>query len=115
MNSALSNIASRLTSAKGNHPALWLVIGVVSLVSVIGSVFEGSTLVPVPRLWRALQGMSLPKFQEVHFDAEPMLFTGWIAASMTFGAACLLIGGAGFSLRARARKEGPRFRAIFGE
>lgn len=104
-----------MSSSKGNHPALWLIVGSVSLFSVIVSVIDGNTLVPVPRIWRVLQGMSPLRFQEVDFASESFLFMSWIVIATAFSIFGLLVGFAGLSLRARARKEAPRIRAILGE
>ena len=112
MNPALANIASRMSSSKGNHPVLWLIVGSVSLFSVVVSVVDGKSLVAVPRIWRVLQGMSPSRFQEVALASEPLLFGSWIVIAMAFSLFSLSVGIAGLLLRAQARKDAPRIRAI---
>lgn len=105
MKTVLTDLAARLTARRGNHPVLWIVCGAVAGCGAGASLFAGATAIPVPRLWRALQGLAPSRFEDISFADEPVLFLGWVAISLLLAIACLAIGVTGLALRARARKQ----------
>lgn len=105
MRSALTDLSARLTARRGNHPILWIVFGAVAGFGVVASLFAGATAIPVPRLWRALQGFSASRFDEVSFGDEPVIFLGWISISFLLAAACLAIGVTGLRHRSRSARQ----------
>ena len=92
---------------------LWIAVGGFSLVSSVLSVGTGKSLMPVPRLLRLLRGASLPRFEEVRFDSEPLLFTSWITAALSFSIFCILIGCISLVRRKHSKKESSRRIGIF--
>jgi hypothetical protein len=95
-----------LTARKGNHPLLWLVLGGCAALAAVSSELDGETVVSVPRLWRALHGMPIRRFEVVRFASEPFVFVFAVTVFAMVGSFAIAVGVT--SLRYRATKRGKR-------
>src|SRR3954471_6485015 len=103
MRQPLENLAAMATARRGNHPALWLIFGVVALVNAVTSILDRWAFLPDFRGWTFFNRWS--GMRKATFASDPLLFTTWVVTMCIAAVFCIGIGLVALSVRARYRKQ----------